>query len=274
MATTPSRDEYHSDFEHITSSMLRVHDKSPFLYFKRYIEQSLPRDTTPSLNLGLAAHALILEGEDAFDQQIAVAPLVDRRTTKGREVFNEFQREAEASGKTVIDSKQAATVRAMAESVRSVPLIRLLLQAEGVVEFPVFWVDGPTGLKAKCRPDKWLVDRETVLDLKTSSDGAPYAFQKSLMAYGYATQAEHYKSGTGAKRFIWIVVDSTEPFETRVFELDPESVAVAHKRYRQSMDALARSYEKQDWGRPPDRIEKLSLPAWAMAATKEERARE
>ena len=254
--------EYHAD-PRVTASQLAVFRRSKRLYYERYIAKSLPQDTSPRLELGSAIHTRVLE-PDRFATDVAVAPLVDRRTVKGRETFAAFESEARAAGKIIIDAKQAATVEAVAKAISEVPLARFLVNASGPVEEPVFWTDETTGLECKCRPDKRLTSQATVIDLKSSSDGSEWAFQKALMAFNYAQASRHYSAGCEAERFVWLVVDIEPPHEVHLYELDQRSVEAAEQRYRAVLCELAAAIETGDWGLTPQAIQPLSLPAWAM----------
>jgi hypothetical protein len=151
----------------------------------------------------------------------------------------------------------------MAQAVREVPLARFMLDAVGDVETPVLW-DDPVGLPCKCRPDKRMPSTGTVLDIKSSSDGSPWAFQKSLLNFNYALASRHYSSGCQAERFVWLVVDIEPPHEVFIYELDDESSQVAERQYRGVVSELAAAIETDDWGLVPQGITKLSLPKWAM----------
>jgi exodeoxyribonuclease VIII len=255
-----SNTAYHEDTSRISASMLNVFKRSRRLYHARYIAKSIESDSTPRLELGSAIHSRLLE-PDRYVEDVAIAPDCDRRTKAGKEAHAAFLQESE--GKIVIDAKAAETVEAVAKSVREVPLARFMLDAVGEVETPVYW-ESDVGLQCKARPDKWMPNTATILDLKTSSDGSPWAFQQSLMKFGYAVASRHYSDGCKAERFVWLVADINPPFEVFTYELDERSVAAAESMYRSLLSELAAAYEEDEWHLIPKEITRLSLPSWAL----------
>jgi hypothetical protein len=251
--------DYHRDTSRISASMLKVFRRSRCEYHARYVAETLP-DTggTSRLDLGTACHLAVFE-PDRWHQAVAVAPDVDRRTKAGKEAFAAF--EADAGDRLVLTAAAAATAVAVAASVRAVPLVRQLLDVEGVAEEPVLWTDA-TGLDCKAKPDRIMPSIGTILDLKTVSDTSPWAIQRQIPTMGYEIQARHYLAGTGATRFVWITVGIEPPFEVGLWELDEDGHHRAETRYRDTMHQLVACYRTGRWDLVPEEVVRVPLPAW------------
>ena len=84
--------------------------KSP-AHYKYAVEH--PKEPTPALTFGIAAHKYILEPDDFWNMYM-LAPEVDRRTKDGKAEWNRFQielREAEKTGVTVSDYETIQEMR-------------------------------------------------------------------------------------------------------------------------------------------------------------------
>ena len=134
----------------ISRSELWLINRSPE-YFKYRKEN--PMEPTTALLFGQVAHKLLLE-PDSFDDDFAVAPVVDRRTKAGKDAWEAFL--IEADGKTVVDPSTYEHAKEMTDAAKQNPLVASLLI--GSHEEPFFWTDPDTGVACKCRLDSWHRD--------------------------------------------------------------------------------------------------------------------
>lgn len=250
--------EYHADHGSISSGMLKDFMDSRQLYYAKYIAHTLDQRSSERLAFGSACHLAVLE-PDRWDRDIAIAPACDRRTKAGKAKWLAFV--AESTGRIILKPEQANTIEAVRKAVNECNLASSLIQASGIVERPVRWTDSWTELACKCKPDK-LLDDGTVLDLKTVADTPLRAFQKNLTKFHYGIQAVHYLEGTGARRFVWIIVNISPPHQVEIVELDRSSVEHAKAIRQTSMEELSDCYSTNDWHLQPTNITTISLPRW------------
>ena len=252
--------KYFSD-PSLSASAINTFLRSRKLYWAKYIQNTLPPvPTSATLELGTACHTAILERETLNDR-VTVAPKFDKRTKAGREGWAEFQEANE--GLTILTPEQWETVQAVQDAVIGSPVPARLFAADGPVETPIYWMDKDEWVHCKALPDKWVKGEGIVVDLKTTSDVTPHGFGRSLTKYAYHIQAAHYLEATEAKRFIWVVVETTPPFEVRTYELDADSLARAKDIRRSAIEALQECQTSGDFGQICNQIETISLPSWA-----------
>ena len=250
--------DYHADHESVSYGMLKDFMDSPQLYYAKYIAHTVDQRSSERLAFGSACHMAVLE-PDKWDQEIAIAPACDRRTKAGKAEWSAFA--AESTGKLIIKQEQADTREAVRKAVNEGNLAASLIKSPGVVEQPVRWIDYWTEISCKCKPDK-LLDDGTILDLKTVADTPLRAFQKNLTKFHYGIQAVHYLEGTGARRFVWIVVNINPPHQVEIIDLDRSSIEHAKALRQTSMEDLADCYSTNDWHLQQTNITTLSLPRW------------
>jgi exodeoxyribonuclease VIII len=212
---TISNADYHAD-PAISASQLKEISKSPFHYWKRYVDPDRsPSEPTAAMRLGSLVHCAVLEPKELL-QRYAVGP--DRRTKEGKATAEKML----ADGIEPVSASDFEQALSMAAAVHSHSTAGLLLGMSGQAEQSFWWDDIATRLRCKCRPD-WF-DGELIVDLKTCQDASPAGFGKSVANFGYQIQAAHYLAGTLAKRFIFVAVEKTYPFAVGVYELDPEAL--------------------------------------------------
>ena len=126
-----------------------------------------PKEPTPALLFGTAAHKYILEPDDFWNVFI-LAPDVDRRTKAGKETWALFLEEAE--GKTAISESDLQTIKEMDMAIMNNPTAKALLKT-GIHETPIEWKDSRTGEECKCRPDciTDYKERRYIVDYKTTT---------------------------------------------------------------------------------------------------------
>jgi hypothetical protein len=246
----------------VSHSGLELFGQSPLLFHGIYISKTIPRpEPTPQMALGTVFHALVLEPETA-DQAFAVLPKVDGRTTEGKAVMARFN--ASVGRRAVITQDQYETVRRMAESTLSHPMVSEILSEHGETEIKLEALD-KTGLLINARLDKLT---SNIVELKSASDPSPVAFSKAVVNYGYARQAAmYYHICKLLKRPVahiyHIVTGSTPPYETVTYELEPNALSLGAQQIRRQLDELIWRFETGDWHRWQREIVKLQLPTWA-----------
>ena len=175
------------EHEGISKSALWEIRKSP-LHFKWKMEH--PQEDTPALIFGRAVHKWVLEEETFFDE-FAVAPIVDKRTKDGKELWASF--ELSAAGKDLIKAEDFEIIKAMKnELLKNEMAVNLLA---GKKETSLFGTDELTGERIKARPDilTEIGDTLIVADYKSCVMGNP---KKSA--------AFQMENGTSATRYACI----------------------------------------------------------------------
>ena len=260
----------------VSKSHLDLIARSPLHYWSRYLDPDrVAPEPSPQMRLGTALHTHVLE-LSRWDQEIAVAPPMDRRTKAGKESWSAF--EADAAGRTVITADDAAQVMAMGRAVLRHPAAAMLLGPPGKAETTHMWTDASTGLECKCRPD-WLTDDGSiVVDLKTTKDASPRGFKQSVANFAYHKQAAWYLHGleqaTGKRpdQFIFICVESTAPYAVAVYAADAEMIERGHDQAMRDLAKLAVCKAADHWPSYSEQIEPISLPGWMTGATGQQQA--
>lgn len=225
------------------------------------------RDDKPNdaMILGTATHAAILDTN--WDDAIAIAPDVDRRTTKGKDEYAAF---VDSIGdKTVISQKQADLAEGMSKTVLNHPEALALLDRCSLREVVHVWENG-SGLDCKAKIDA-MDNTGVIVDLKTTRDASPEAFAKQSSNFLYHMQLAWYATaaewGWESANCYIIAVENIAPHAVAVYKFDDDAIYSGMKlctramkewtKYKLDIALKNEPFAYGEW------THKLSLPAWA-----------
>lgn len=257
-------DAYHGDRHSVSHSQAEDFLDHPALFHGRHVTGTIPRKTSPDLEFGSLFDAAV------FDPQSVVEIPPDALSASGAKAGGAWKQfAAEHAGKTLLKPEEYAPIKAMLESVYGHRKAREYLEAEGPVQQSVFWTDGDTGLRVRCRFDKAIHGKGLIADVKTARSAAPRDFAAAAWNYGYARQQDWYVDGATSKfnqsyRFVFIVVCKTPPYICECYDLDESFIALAQADNRRARRGIADGFSTGVWRSPTaDTVVTLSPPTWA-----------
>lgn len=251
-----SNSGYHASAGVSKSGLWKLHTKSPAHY--KFGEQA----SSPAFDLGTAAHTAILEPEK-LGAYLVRGP-DDRRGKK----WTDAQEMASMGGLLLLTSGDYDSVLRMRDAAHKNPLVRRLTQA-ATVEKSAYWTDEETGVLCRCRPDLYSPTLKLMADLKTTADGSPQKWRRSVADYGYHVQEAMYSEGWEAAGggqvdgMVFIVVEKDAPHIVAVYELDRAAVAEGFEIYRDALARYAECLSADAWPGYGDGVTCLDLPKWA-----------
>lgn len=205
------------------------------------------------LTLGRAIHALVLEGQQAFQKDFIVSPqdapgkptaaMLNAKKPSAESIYkiewwSQFERMS--AGKSIITYDDFVSIQEINSAVRNHPFARTLL-ADGLSEQTAIF-DAPINgemIRCKVRPDRTPSSKTACLiDLKSTVDAGYDAFLRACYRFGYFQQAAFYIDGYnealrvmveehGWSRedhpeidaFVFIAVEKAAPFRVEVYTL-------------------------------------------------------
>jgi hypothetical protein len=261
-ADLPS-DVYHN-IKAASNSRLSLLKRSPA--HLRY-ELDNPQPKSPALALGEAAHLCILQ-PDLFTGRYVVPPDCDRRTKDGKATWAAFC--ADNAGRELLAADDHGRCRAIREAVMAHPFARKLLAAAGETELSAVWDDPASGVRCKMRADKVAQDWLTLVDLKTTRDASPDAFEKAIYNFGYHRQGGMYLDGMARNDRVYecyaiIAVETDPPHGVAVYQLDDAALEMGTAELRPLLAKYAECERSGQWGGYPTDIQWISVPARALS---------
>lgn len=241
--------------DYLTSHQLADFRKCPLLFQRKQLGL-IPDGELSAFRVGRAAHTLILEGRERFDEEFAVGGPINPRTgapfgsnTKA------WQEWAEVQDKDVLTFDQAELVDELAASVQHHGAARELLSdgiAEGVVR------TNYCDVSCQGRLD-WLNPFVGIVDLKTCDDLT--WFEADARRFGYVHQLAFYRALVAQHielrlpAFI-VAVEKKEPFRCGVWQV---AISALDQAQAENEAAIARLRDCRELGVWPTQFESVRL---------------
>lgn len=263
-----SNEDYHGHKESISRSAIMEFEKSPYNYWANYLNPARPRkDGTPQMAFGTLVHNYILEPLE-YSKNYAVEPKKVLLKDVGREAYDSFKKECddlEASGKILITRNEYENLEGIRERLHSNSAAVKLIEGARI-ENSFFWQDKESGLLLKSRPD--ILHENMIIDLKTTSDASPKAFQFDMIKYGYHIQFAMMRDavlaieGRRIENFINIVIETKYPYNVAIYMIDELAIDCGRDKYQKTLINMKYALEKDEF--PSYGIQGISFPSWAL----------
>lgn len=225
-------------------------------YIRRFGQSQLhaiehKQESSPALKFGTASHALLVEGQEAFDKEVRV--LTGSPYTKA---YKEEKAEYEDQGFIVLKESEVEIIHGMKDSM--VYEGNAYLNAKGkIAEASIYWYEDD--ILCKCRPDMMCPplnepnsdNKIVVVDYKTTISCEPFAFNKSVKKYGYDMQAAWYRrgiqmAGYDIDSFVFIAQEKVHPYASKVFRITEEQMDYGWTM----MERYLNDYKEYQKGKP------------------------
>ena len=241
----------------LSYSSLKAFRKSPRHYID-YLERR--PSPSPSMILGSLVDCLLLTPE-LFEKKFLLTPKINRRSNAGKAEYQQYLDMAINNNLTMIDEDQLSLGKHIKESVLSDETAGKLLAAKTNCQKHLTWrhvIDGYS------LPMRGYLDFESnawgesfLVDLKTSKSADPRDFEKDIANYEYFLQMACYLDAYKRKwfkfpYFIFLVVETTEPFGVSINFCDAKMVEYGKKELIGTMRAFKYCMENNLWDRSYD----------------------
>jgi hypothetical protein len=248
--------EQYAKWPEMNYSTLKHMLRSPLSY--RWHRDN-PTVATPAMQMGTACHRAILEPERTGDFAVWTG---GRRQGKEWEAFK-----VENDGKQLLTVEERDHIAGMCAAVHKNPTARRYLRT-GEAELCALWHDPAAKRDFKARLDRFSLEDNLLIDVKTTRDCRPFRFGADAFRLGYHIQSSLYSDGiyylTGKlPKVVVVAVENKPPFETVVYLVPDDVLQQGKEDCSRLLQRLAECERTNTW--PPD-IEGeafLSLPTYA-----------
>lgn len=271
--------EYHADpapEPSLSSSIIRVLlNQSPAHAWQQHprLNPALERREAAHFDVGTAAHAMLLEGRDAF----GVVDADDWRTSAAKEQRDLIR----AEGRTPLLAAQAQQVEEMVEAFRvNVAALDLDPAAfvDGQPETALVWEE--RGVHCRALLDWLHTDCATIDDYKTTSRTAsPDVWGRTMFGFGGDVQAAFYRRAVQRTFdvdpvFRFIVQETYPPYAVSAVTPDSTAYAVANRKIDHAIKTWRECLKTGVWSAYPAGLRVVESPPWEEARWLERELRE
>lgn len=264
--------EYHADpcpEPSLSRSTMRdLLSKSPAHVFhgsKRLNPDHEEPEPESKFDLGKAAHALLLEGDDAM----AVCNFDNWRTKDSQTK----KAEARANGKIPMLPPDYLKTHDMVDAaIKQISECKELkvkdLKAEGKPEQTYIWKEGDVWLRV--RTDWISNDNKLILDYKTTGMlAAPEKFAGHAISMGYDIQRALYPRGVEAvtgtlPKMVFVVQEDKPPYLCSFISLDPAFIEMGNQKADMAKIIWEQCLAEGKWPGYPNQVCTIDMPGYAM----------
>jgi hypothetical protein len=220
-------------------------------------------DESSRFDIGSAAHALLLEGDN---DAVRVVDADDWR----KKATQDIRDQAREDGKYPILSKHFGDLTAMVTTAREFLAGSELagILEDGKAEQTIIWQEGAIWCRA--RTDWMTADRKVLMDYKTCPNAAPDTFHRQINSMQYDLQAAFYKRGLTAvggpedAQFIFLAQEIEPPYACSLHTLSASFVAIAEDKVRQAIEIWQECMATDTWPTYTNRICCAEPPNWIL----------
>jgi exodeoxyribonuclease VIII len=245
-------DAYHAG-PGISSTGLKKILESPAHY---QAHKNSPQKKTTALVTGNLIHLATLEPE-LFKNSTVVSPKYGKSKADlaEKEAFYAANKDKE-----IISAKDHKAILDIALTIRKNKLAAKLLSGE-FTEISVYWNDEKTGVLCKARADH--INGDTIIDLKSTTNASPRAFQYHVEDYQYHISAAHYLTGfktvLPVELFAWLAVEKSSPYGCRFYAADSQTIETGLAECARALEIYAECLAKNKWPGYPMQFETISI---------------
>ena len=273
------------------SGLKLIDERSPAHYLHWCQHPELDEEKT-TFDFGHGLHGLVLEPH-LFDTLFCILPedAPSRPTSRQIKAAKPApatiaqidwwaQWDAEHQGMTMLTAKQYDDARGMVASLRG-HVLNLPDSSGKVVtirtgelldlcqkEVTLRWTDRRTGIKCKGRADLDCPDFAFMGDVKSTENGSPDAFARSITTYRYHQQHVHYMDGAATigeerKYLLFFAIEKKAPYVPGVYYVPAMAEERGQELRNRALDKLRRCLDTGTWPPYSNEITESVLPAWA-----------
>ena len=228
-------EEYYGDWDYVTNSQLGYLNKGWEYY--EMMKQGGKIDS-PSLRFGNLVHTLILEPKLFQDKFIVINP--DDRPEPSKSMASKLNKawkaKMEERDGIVINMDQYNLALNLRDKLLRLDEVKSILD-NSEKEVAKCWVDFNTMQNCIGKADIVIDNGDMLVDIKTTSKPVS-EFRKSAYRYNYHRQAAFYLDGFGAKEFMFIVIETQEPYQVGVFRCSENFIDQGRQEYISLIEML------------------------------------
>jgi hypothetical protein len=229
--------EYYNDWEYISNSQLGYLKKG-WEYYE--MMQQGEKIDSPALRFGNLVHTLILEPKE-YQNKFTVFNSKDRpepNKTMSSKLNRAWKKKIDECclerDKVLLTLDQYNLGLTLRDKLTSVKDVKDILDNSNK-EVSKSWIDFNTMVKCKGKADLVVNGGDMLVDIKTTSKPVT-EFAKSAYRYDYHRQAAFYLDGFNSKEFMFVVIETTPPYQIGIFRCTENFIDQGREEYIRLLD--------------------------------------
>lgn len=194
-----------------------------------------------------------------FSKTYVRQPVLNKKTNLGKSEFQSLLELTQKNNQILLNYDAFEVIQKMQNALVSHPTFKKL--NIGKVGEPSRFIDTESGAVVKFKPH-FINVSGIVLDLSTTKDASSNAFSKDCAQMNLHKRAALQMDGLNLSVFVFIRIETTEPYKIAFHYLDDRAIAFGRSQYRENCKVYAECLKTGKWHGLSDKIEVISLPEW------------
>lgn len=236
---------YHAS-KGVSTSKIKMFIDCPHKYKCAYIDKTLKFKRQLYFDFGDAGHTIVLEPY-LFESRYVRQP--DNISVRNGAAWDLFEGVSKKKGKKILTADHFDAMPKLRQAVDNHPEAKAFTTG-GTAEVSYFILDEETGLIVKCRNDYEIRKggKFIISDLKTAASSNPRFMDSAMKKLGYHIQDAVYTHVTGADNFVFVVIESAEPFVITAPVIMPSELKrLGYLQYRKALRGIKECMETGFW---------------------------
>lgn len=215
---------------------------------------------TPTFRKGRALHVAVLE-PGAFEHSVVVRPeFKGDGARKARRDWDEAHADC-----IILTPGEMEDVEGMAAGIRRNKATRKAAEdGAGHSEATCIWIDRETGVRCKCRLDRY-VPGVLMMDVKTTRSAKEDDFADDVFYFNYHRKLAWYRRGVlacGGVETPWtiVAVEAEAPHEAALFTVEPDILKLGDYDAQAAFHKVAGWIRSGEWAGFPEVAQTLYVP--------------
>lgn len=286
--TDISIESYHADKTWISATGLK-HSAASMAQYKYFLDGGYDDDNKPHFSFGNAFELALLDTK-GFEEKVAIAQTEiwkhdalaekpDLKVPANSKSYQDAKKAFEAANadKYIIPDVGKESFETIEEMMKSCYRDQWIQELIKNINYQntLCWIDPVTQLQMKTRPDICKINKNVIVNLKTTTDASPSAFSRELASYDYPLQAVVEIEGairTGlmelVEKYFWLVVEKQAPYNAVLYNFEISDWQTYQDSYKFLLSRIKRCMESGIWPGYTDRADNqfgiltARVPAW------------
>lgn len=245
----------------IGSTMLKEFVVNRKLFYKRYVEKSIPsKEVKACYTIGHVVEEALLFGKLDMDRVVRV-DCSSEKTKKFQDAVK-----ANPDNAFVLTESDWNLCEQIIENAKNHPVIKSLV-SNGQPQ-QVFRIETPH-CYLQCKVDWWQTG--LAFDMKSTAcihGAGNNSFDRQIWSLGYDVQSAFYRmiiqSCTGSKPdWQWVAVEKQEPFDVELVDIQAQAMDSVERAVTLQVADLLKCFETGNWENA-DGVRTVEMPAWRL----------
>lgn len=246
----------------ISKTGLDYIDHSPLDYWFKFVSPEREPYVEDKKTFFNKALRLAVTDFSEFQDEYVKISNINARTTIGKAELASLKKLAESNCQKLIEAEKYNTIVNMRASIMNHSAASVLF-SKGKTGSVEKLTEPESGAVIVFNPH-WIYKNELSVNVLSTSDASAENFSKEAFNMNLHKKAAIHIDGCGVQNVVFLMVEEKPPYKVQLHTLDNKSIELGRETVVKNCKTLVECLKSGKWPGLPEKIEPVSLPAWAF----------